>query len=125
MFGLLNGMTTPLVGRNCFYGATLCIAMLCNAAVRELPGQLSSGEVLLPNQWRLMPAGHQIAVGDFPVNIAMHPGGRFAAILHSGHGTNEVMVVDYRERKIVDRVSIQESFYGLSFNKEGDCLYAS
>ncbi len=38
-----------------------------------LPGVQASGEILLPNQWSLKPAGRQITVGDFPVNIAVSP----------------------------------------------------
>jgi len=52
----------------------------------SVPGPTHDGAVLLPNQWYLRPAGKQLALGDFPVNIAMHPGGKFAAILHSGFG---------------------------------------
>ena len=47
------------------------------------PGPTEDGAVLLPNQWYLRPAGKQILLGDFPVNIAVHPGGKFAAVLHS------------------------------------------
>src|SRR4051812_26336436 len=36
----------------------------------QLPGVQKTGELLLPNQWSLRPAGKQIDVGDFPVNIA-------------------------------------------------------
>jgi hypothetical protein len=41
----------------------------------NLPGVQPDGAVLLPNQWFLRPAGRQFVVGDFPVAIAMHPGG--------------------------------------------------
>ena len=44
----------------------------------ELPGLKADGFTLLPNQWLLHPAGRQIPMGDFPVNIAVHPGGRQA-----------------------------------------------
>ncbi|MEW6161276.1 MAG: hypothetical protein AB1813_27930, partial [Verrucomicrobiota bacterium] len=60
----------------------------------ELPGPRSDGSVLLPNQWSLRPAGKQVVVGDFPVNIAMHPSGRFAAVLHCGYGQHEIVVLD-------------------------------
>ncbi|HYG36189.1 MAG TPA: phosphoesterase, partial [Clostridia bacterium] len=49
------------------------------------PGKKSDGSVLLPNQWSLRPVGQQIDLADFPVNIALHPGGRFAAVLHAGY----------------------------------------
>ena len=79
----------------------------------------------LPNQWALDPAGKQIALGDFPVNIAVHPAGRFAAVLHSGYSQNEVVVVDVRSGKLVSRVNLDESFYGLAFSPDGKHLYAS
>ena len=37
--------------------------------------------MLLPNQWSLRPAGKQLELGVFPVNIALHPSGRWLAVL--------------------------------------------
>src|SRR5690348_15224771 len=51
----------------------------------NLPGLRPDGSVLLPNQWSLRPAGTQIDLRDFPVNIAVHPDGGFVAVLHSGY----------------------------------------
>ncbi|HKB37444.1 MAG TPA: hypothetical protein VKD72_13415, partial [Gemmataceae bacterium] len=53
---------------------------------RVLPGTQPTGEVRLPNGWSLRPAGQQIVVGDFPVNLALHPDGKWLAILHAGYG---------------------------------------
>ncbi len=89
------------------------------------PGPRAGGGVLLPNQWTLDPVGKQIALGDFPVNIAVHPAGRFAAILHSGNGPHEIIVVDLRSNKVASRITLEESFYGLAFNADGKRLYAS
>ncbi len=89
------------------------------------PGRQPDGSVLLPNMWSLRPAGKQVDLGDFPVNIAVHPGGRFAAILHSGHGTHEVLVVDISDGKVVNRAKIDEGFYGLEFTRNGKRLYTS
>src|SRR6266542_6347805 len=58
--------------------------------VPEVPGARSDGSVLLPNQWALRPVGKQVLLGDFPVNIAVHPSGRFPGVLHCGHGQNEI-----------------------------------
>src|SRR5436189_6214189 len=38
-----------------------------------LPGKQSDGSVLLPNQWSLRPVGKQVELGDFPINVAVHP----------------------------------------------------
>lgn len=89
------------------------------------PGPQPDGSVLLPNQWSLRPAGRQIVLGDFPVNIAVHPNGRFAAILHSGHGQHEIVIVDLPGAKVVSRVSVEETFYGLEFSADGKQVFCS
>ena len=38
----------------------------------EWPGQQADGSVLLPNLWSLRPAGKQVLLGDFPVNVAIN-----------------------------------------------------
>lgn len=97
------------------------------AQPRLLPGVQSSGAVQLPNQWSLHPAGRQIELGDFPVNIAVHPEGHWLAILHAGFGTHEVIIVDVNKSrdKITTRVSLDQTFYGLCFSPDGKTLYAS
>ncbi len=96
-----------------------------NAKPDPWPGRKPDGSVLLPNMWSLRPAGKQVDLGDFPVNIAPHPDGRFAAILHAGHSAHEVAVVDLAEAKIVSRAKVEEAFYGLEFSHGGNRIYAS
>jgi YVTN family beta-propeller protein len=93
--------------------------------LRPLPGLQADGSVLLPNQWSLRPTGKQVAVGNFPVNIALHPQGEWAAVLHSGYGPNEVMTVDLRTGKILSRVTLRKTFYGLCFTPNGTRLLVS
>jgi DNA-binding beta-propeller fold protein YncE len=91
----------------------------------ELPGTRPDGSVLLPNQWSLRPAGKQVELGDFPVNVAVHPDGRFAAVLHSGYGAHQILVVDIASAKVVSRTSVHETFYGLEFSQDGKQLFCS
>ena len=79
-----------------------------------LPGLQLDGSVLLPNQWSLRPAGRQLVVGDFPINIALHPNGRYAAVLHSGYSQHEIRIVDLKSGQPVSQVSLDETFYGLA-----------
>ena len=94
---------------------------------RVLPGLLADGGVQLPNQWQLRPAGKQIDVGDFPVNAALHPSGQYLAVLHAGMKDHEVIIIDLNKTKpkIVCRVSIDQTFYGLCFAPDGRKIYAS
>lgn len=95
------------------------------AAETRLPGQKPDGSVLLPNQWSLRPAGVQIDMGDFPVNIAVHPAGRYAAVLHSGYGPHEIVIVDIPRATIASRTPVRETFYGLQFSRDGRSVFCS
>jgi len=65
--------------------------------------------------WSLQPAGKQVELGDFPVNITMHPDGKFAAILHAGHSGHEIHVLDIEKAEVVQKVKVEETFYGVEF----------
>jgi DNA-binding beta-propeller fold protein YncE len=104
-------------------------------APRVLPGINLDGSIQLPNQWQLRPAGRAIEVGDFPVNMAIHPSGQFLAVLHAGYGAHEVVIValDTRPKggsrkgvdRIVSRKSVDQTFYGMCFSPDGKKLYLS
>jgi len=95
--------------------------------LRVLPGIQRDGLIQLPNQWKLNPQGKQIELGDLPVNIQIHPTGQFAAVIHCGYRDHEVHIIDLNpaKRKIVCRVTVDQAFYGLTWDKEGKKLYAS
>ena len=101
------------------------IARLSAGSPIEVPGLKQNGSVLLPNRWSLRPAGRQVLVGDFPVNVAVHPASRFAAVLHAGYGEHEIAIVDIPSVKVVSRVSIPEAFYGITFSADGRQLFCS
>ncbi len=103
----------------------LLAAWQLRAAPPETPGQRADGAVLLPNQWLLRPVGKQVVVGDFPVNIALHPGGRFAAVLHSGDSQHELIILDLNKNSIVSRAPVNEAFYGLAFSHDGNRVFCS
>jgi len=94
---------------------------------RVLPGLRRDGFVQLPNQWALKPTGRSVELGDFPVNIALHPTGQFAAVLHAGFGPHEVVIVDLNQERtrVLTRATLTQSFYGLTFSPDGKQLYAS
>jgi YVTN family beta-propeller protein len=89
------------------------------------PGKKADGSVLLPNQWSLRPTGLQVELADFPVNIAVHPSGRYAAVLHSGYSEHQILVVDIFTGQVVTRFALHETFYGLAFSRDGQLLACS
>jgi DNA-binding beta-propeller fold protein YncE len=92
-----------------------------------LPGIDRSGAIRLHNQWSIRPVGKQLELGDFPVNTALHPSGKWLAILHAGYGTHEVMIVDPSPKRphVVSRVVLRQAFNGLCFTPDGKTLFAS
>ena len=92
---------------------------------RLLPGVQASGAVQLPNQWSLRPAGRQLLLGDFPVNLALHPSGQWLAALHAGYSDHEIIVVDLKKEKKTARILLPQAFYGLCFSADGKRLFAS
>jgi YVTN family beta-propeller protein len=92
---------------------------------RRLPGMSDGGTILLSNQWSLKPAGKQIKLGDLPVQIKLHPKQAWAAVLHAGFGDHEIAIVDLKQERVVSRVTVPQTFYGLCFDSEGQQLFAS
>ncbi|MEK7677128.1 MAG: alkaline phosphatase family protein [Verrucomicrobiota bacterium] len=108
--------------------ATICFAQptpSLGSETVDLPGARPDGSVRLPNQWSLRPVGRQVLLGDFPVNIALHPQNRFAAVLHCGYGQHEIIVVDLRSGKVASRITLEEAFYGITFSRDGRTLFCS
>ena len=92
---------------------------------RLLPGLQPDGSTLLHDQRRIQPAGAQIELGDFPVNLAIDRSGRYAAVLHAGFGRHEVRIVDLRGKSTTAIQPVPEAFYGLAFSPDGRALVCS
>ena len=98
---------------------TLLILLVAASTYAQLPGPRPDGSTLLPNQWSLRPAGRQLGLGDFPVNIAVHPRSRYAAVLHSGYSQHGIMIVDLKTMTVLTNAPVEEAFYGVEFSRDG------
>ncbi len=94
-------------------------------ATAQWPGRQADGSMLLPNGWSLRPAGRHVELGDLPVNVAVHPDGKYAAVLHAGYSQHEVILVDLAAGTVAARTNLAETFYGLVFSRDGRKLYCS
>ena len=94
--------------------------------IRVLPGAASDGSIRLPNGWSIKPAGQQLELGDFPVNVALHPSGKWLAVLHAGYGPHEILMVELEGKKehVTSRVTLTQTFGGLAFSRDGQTLFA-
>jgi len=90
----------------------------------DLPGKYNS-YTLLPNGWRLSPAGNQVGIDELPLNMVITSDGRYAITSNSGLGDNSLSVVDVKEEKEVQRYIMNKTWYGLAFNSDDSKLYVS
>src|SRR3954471_14122765 len=110
--------------------AALALVMLLGAAraVADDPG--SSGRVgptlsTTPNGRTLHPAGRMTAVGDFPSGGAITPDGRFYWAVDSGHGRDDVQIVDVADGGIVQVLPLPGAYGGIAFSPGGRPGYVS
>ena len=107
---------------------SILIALFVFLVTPPLNAQLKQdnpGPVKLPNGWSLSPAGKQIPVGDLPLNIAVSPDQRYAAITNNGESEQSIQLIDLQEEKVLDTYVIGKSWLGLVFGDKGRSLYAS
>ena len=101
--------------------AMLVIAA-ASTAQAQLPGE-KDGRVLLPNGWWLSPAGSSIELGDLPMNAALSPDQKFLAVTHAGMSKPVLLLVDLKQRKVVQSIQLKDSWLGIAFH--GDVLFVS
>jgi YVTN family beta-propeller protein len=91
----------------------------------QIPDELSSRRVLLPNGWQLTPVGKILPLGDLPLNIAVSPDKKLAAVTNNGESTQTIQLIDLVKGTVTDSVIIGKSWLGLAFSDDGKSLYAS
>lgn len=80
---------------------------------------------LLPNGWQLTPAGKMIPLGDLPLNIAIAPSDKLAAVTNNGQSDQSIQLIDLKQGVVLDSIIIGKSWLGLTFSDNGKKLYAS
>jgi DNA-binding beta-propeller fold protein YncE len=89
------------------------------------PGPLGGGVTLLPNGWRIAPAGTHLPVGDLPLAMALHPDGRHLVITNNGWSKPSLRVVDLALRQVVQVLPLENAWLGLAWRPDGGRLYSS
>ena len=87
--------------------------------------EIAKNRVTLPNGWSLTPVGKLVPLGDLPLNIAISPNKKLAAITNNGYGTQLIQLIDIKTGRIIDSSIIRKSWLGLTFSADGKWLYAS
>ncbi len=94
-------------------------------AAADRPGREPKGDTLLPNGWRIAPAGRHLAVGDLPLAMAESPDGRVLVVTNNGYAKPSLTVVDLEHLYVREKVALDDAWLGLVWHPDGKRLYSS
>ena len=108
---------------------TFCLFLTFNLLgqkATQTPGKIANtGQVLLPNGWKLSPAGRSLQLGDLPLNMQLSASGRLLAVTNNGQSTQSLQLIDPKTEKLLDEKILGKAWYGLAFSHDEKTLYAS
>ena len=103
----------------------LITAALTTAAQAQIPGKITkTNQVLLPNGWKLSPAGRSLPLGDLPLNMQLSASGNLLAVTNNGESTQSIQLIDPKTEKELDVRIVGKAWYGLAFSRDEKTLYA-
>jgi len=83
-----------------------------------VPGK-SDGQTILPNMWRLTPAGTHVTVGDLPLKMLLTPDKKYALVAANGYNDQGVALVDIDGGRVAAKVLLRQTYCGLDLVPEG------
>ena len=105
--------------------AILTRAQSAPSATTSVPGSLPDGTTLLPNGWRIAPAGRHLKTGSLPLNLIVSPDGRYAVVTNNGINKPSLTVIDVAGWTIKSTTPLDSAWYGLVWHPDGTKLYSA
>ncbi|MCS6951911.1 MAG: bifunctional YncE family protein/alkaline phosphatase family protein [Bryobacterales bacterium] len=88
-----------------------------------LLGQPEPG-TLLPDGWRLRPAGRETPLDTLPMAATATPDGRYLLVLHSGTNPASVAALATSDGSELSRITLPDAWLGLALDPKGTHVYA-
>ncbi len=81
---------------------------------------------LLPNGWRVTPAGRPVSLpGDMPLAMAVSPDGKSLLTVTGGYHNEDVDVIDLASGALVQSLDVDKAWAGMCFDPSGRTLYVA
>ena len=80
---------------------------------------------LLPNGWRLTPAGKQVVLTDLPLNILADADGKHAIVATGGYNAHELTAIELATGEKVASQTAQHTWFGLAMENSSGRLWWS
>ena len=103
------------------FGASLSAV----AAMGSPAGRVGPTLSMTGNGRHLDPAGRLTTVGDFPSGSALSPDGRSLWAVDSGHGRDDVQVVDVASGRVRQVLPLPGAYGGITFSRDGRQAFVS
>lgn len=89
------------------------------------PGSLGQGVTLLPNGWKIKPAGRHMQIGDLPLAMVESPDGRYLVVTNNGYAKPTLTMVDLERGTVVSRTTLEHAWLGLAWHPDGRRVFSS
>ena len=86
---------------------------------------MADGTTLLPNGWRIQPAGKHVRVGDMPLNLLQTPDSRYLIVSSNGLAKPSFSIVDVASWSTKSTMPLDHAWYGLVWHPNGTKLYSA
>jgi len=96
-------------------------------AVTQIPDlPLPDGSTMLPNGWKLSPAGKatQLA-GDMPTQMLLTADGKYLLTATGGYNEHGISVIEVASGKLVDHAKVPATFAGMCIDQKGEHVLLS
>src|SRR4051812_25349784 len=121
---VLVGLALALVASTTWFAGTSTRAQ-SGPPPAALLGAMPEGKTLLPNGWRIQPAGRHLRVGDMPLNVVQTPDSRYLIVTSNGLARPSFSVVDIASWSIKSTMALDHAWYGLVWHPDGSRLYSA
>lgn len=89
------------------------------------PGPEGGGVTLLPNGWRIAPAGKHLVLGNMPLAMEESPDGKRLVVSNNGFSKPTLSIVDLEHLTVPATVPMENAWLGLAWHPDGKRLYVS
>ena len=89
------------------------------------PGSLGNGVTLLPNGWKIQPAGRHLSIGDLPLSMVESPDGDYLVVNNNGYAKPTLTIVDLKRGYVASKTTLDHAWLGLAWHPDGRRIYLS
>ena len=105
-------------------GGLIGLAAAASAGL-GVAGRVGPAYSLSPDGRLLEPAGRLTTVGDYPTGGALSPDGRFYWAVDSGHGQDDVRIVEVGSGRVLQVLPLPGAYGGIVYASDGRTVYVS